>query len=213
MGTYYSPSAPTVAEGFLLQPESRVLLGTEYLHGSLEVSTWTYTTYTASIGLQAGKAIDLGLLDALSFSHVPAYEAVESANIQNSNIWILTGEETTVTVGLRQFSTTILNMALGTGVLYILGDESLNTFGGACDLQSRPMSIEFTNVACQAPSTEDISGGISGGVLTLYDVFASSGLPWDDINAGTLNVLTLEWQVRPVLSLALGNRLGNLYLY
>lgn len=212
-GTYYSPSAPVVAEGFLLQPESRILLGTEYLHGSLDITSWTYATYTASIGLQAGKSLDLGSLDSLGFSHVPAYEPVESANLQTSNIWVLTGEETTVSIGLRQFDPTVLNMALGTGVMYVLGDERVITFGGKCDLQTRPMSIEFLNVSCDAPSAEDIAGGVSGGVLTLYDTFSSSGLPWDDINAGALNVLSLEFQVRPVNALALGNRLGSLYLY
>lgn len=213
MATYYTPSAPTVEEGFLLQPESRVLFGLNYLHGSLETSSWAYSTYTASIGLEAGQGIDLGSLEALGFSHVPTYEAVESANLQSSNIWVLTGEETSVTVGVRQFSPDILNLALGTGFLYAMGNERLLTFGGLCDLQSRPLSIEFSNVSCTAPSTEDITGGVSGGILTLYDAFASSGLPWDDVNAGALNVLTLEFQVRPVLSLALGNRLGSLYLF
>lgn len=212
-GTYYTPASPTVVEGFMLQPESRVLIGTQYLYGSLEVTSWTYSTYTASIGLQAGKGIDLGQLESLGFSHVPTFEAVEAANLQTSNVWVLTGEETTVSIGLRQFKPEVLNQALGTGTGYALGDEFLMTFGGKCDMQTRPISIEFTNVGCGAPSSEDITGGVSGGVLTLYDTFASSGLPWDDINAGSLNSLALEFQVRPVLTLALGNRLGNLYLY
>ncbi len=212
-GTYYSPASPTVATGFLLQPEGRVLFGTEYLHGSLDVTSWTYSTYTASIGIQSAKGMDLGTLESLSFSHVPTFEAVESANIQTSNVWVLTGEETTLSVGLRQFKPEVLAKALGTGTHYALGDEALITFGGKCDMQTRPLSIEFTNVACQAPSSEDIANGVTGGVLTLYDTFISSGLPWDDINAGTLNTLALEFQVRPVLTLALGNRLGNLYMY
>lgn len=213
MGTYYTPSAPTVTEGLLLQPESRVLLGDAYLYGSLETTSFTYTTYTAPIGLASGHGIDLGALESLGFSQVPSFEAVESANIQNSNIWVLTGEETTVSIGLRQFQPLVLNMALGTGLMYSLGDERLITFGGRCEMQSRPLTIEFTNVACQAPSSEDIANGVSGGVLTLYDTFCSSGLPWDDINAGSINSLALEFQVRPVLAHALGNRLGNLYLY
>jgi hypothetical protein len=213
-GTYYpGVSAPTVAEGFLLQPESRVLLGTEYLYGSLEITSWVYSTYTASIGLQSGKSLDLGSLESLGFSHVPTFEPVESANLQNSNVWVLTGEETTLTVGVRQFDPTVLYLALGTGIRYNLADEVVITFGGKCTLSTRPVSIEFLNVACQAPTSEDISGGISGGVLTLYDCLVSSGLPWDDINAGALNVITLELQVRPVLAHALGNRLGNFYIW
>jgi len=213
MATYYTPASPTVATGFLLQPESRVLLGTQYLYGSLEVASWTYTTYTASIGLQSGKGIDLGTLESLGFSHVPTFEAVEAANLQTSNVWVLTGEETTLSIGLRQFKPEVLFQALGTGTQYRLGEEHVITFGGKCDMATRPISIEFTNVACQAPSSADIDSGVSGGVLTLYDTFVSSGLPWDDINAGSLNTIALEFQVLPVLSLALGNRLGNLYLY
>lgn len=212
-GTYYSPASPVVSTGFLIQPGSRVLLGERYLHGSLDVTSWTYSTYTASIGIQDGLGIDLGSLESLGFSHVPTFEAVESANIQSSNIWVLTGEETTLSIGLRQFKPETINKALGTGTHYALGDEALITFGGKCDMQTRPLSIEFTNVACQAPSSQDITGGITGGVITLYDTFVSSGLPWDDINAGTLNTLALELMVRPVLALALGNRLGNMYLY
>lgn len=213
MGTYYTPSAPTIAEGFLFQPESRVLLGTNYLYGSLEVTSWTYLTYTASVGLQDGESIDLGTLESLGFSHVPTFEPIEAANLQSSNVWVLTGEETTLSIGLRQFNPYLLNMALGTGTNYRLGEENLITFGGKCDMLTRPMSIEFNNVGCQAVSSADIDSGVSGGVLTLYDTFCSSGLPWDDINAGTLNTLALEFQVRPVLAHALGNRLGNLYLF
>jgi len=200
MATYYTPSAPTVVPGFLLQPESRVLLGTEYLYGALEVSSWSYSTYTASIGLQAGKSIDLGTLENLAFSHVPTFEAVEAANLQNSNVWVLTGEETTLSVGLRQFNPYVLNLALGTGTNYALGDERVITFGGKCDIASRPMSIEFNNVGCDAISSANIANGVSGGVLTLYDAFISSGLPWDDINAGALNSISLEFQIRPVLA-------------
>jgi len=212
MATYYSPASPTVSEGFLVSAESRVLLGTEYLYGSLETSSWTYTTYQASIGLKSGKSIDLGLLESLGFSHVPSFEAVEAANVSTSNIWVLTGEETTLSIGLRQFNPTVLTMALGTATMYSLDNERLITFGGSCNIVSRPMSVEFTNVSCSAPSTENITNGVSIGVLTLYDCICTSGLPWDDINAGALNSISLEFKARPVSSLPRGNRLGCLYL-
>lgn len=212
-GTYYTPSAPTVSEGFLLQAESKVMMGKGYLTASLETSSWPYSSYSASIGLAAGQGIDLGSVESLGFSHVPTFEAVESANVQNSNIWILSGEETSLSVGLREFNPEVLRQALGTGIQYNLDDERLFTFGGKCEMQTRPLSVEWLNVACGAPTSEDITGGVTGGVLTMYDTFVSSGLPWDDMNAGAINTISIEFQVRPVLSYALGNRLGNLYLY
>lgn len=212
MATYYSVSSPAVAAGFLISAESRVLMGTEYLYGSLDTSSWTYTTYRASIGLKAGKSIDLGLLESLSFSHVPSFEAVEAANVSDSGIWLLTGEETTVSIGLRQFDPRILEIAFGTGRMYNLGNERLITFGGACSILSRPISIEFANISCTAPTSENINTGVSMGVLTLYDCICTSGVPWDDINASAINNLGLEFKARPVLAHARGNRLGCLYL-
>ena len=216
-GSYYTGgvSAPTVVEGLLLQAESRVLLGDAYLYGSLETSSWTYGAYTASIGLADGHAIDLGMLSALGFSHVPTFEAVESANIQDSTIWTLNGEETKVTVGLRQFDVDVLRLAIGTGDLYMLNDdtEALMPFGGKCTMTTRPLVIEFANVACGAPSSENVAAGITGGVITLYDVFAGSGLPWDSMDAKALNEITIEFQARPVLAHARGNRLGNVYVW
>jgi hypothetical protein len=211
MGTYYSPAAPTPEEGFLVQVESRVVLGNAYLYGSLETTSFTYASYTASIGLTGGE--DLGLLESLSFSQVPTFEAVEAANVQDSNIWILTGEECTLSVGLEEFQPEVIWMALGTGDYYVLGAERLATFGGKCTMTTRPLSVEFTNVACQAPQVEDISGGISGGVITLYDTFISSGMPWDTMTATELNNVTLEFQARPVYGHARGNRLGNVYFF
>lgn len=211
MATYYTPAAPTVEEGFLLQPESRVVLGDAYLYGSLETSSWTYASYTASIGLDSGE--DLGILESLAFSQVPTFENVEAANVQSSNIWVLTGEECTVTIGLRQFSPSVVHQAIGTGVLYALGNERLITFGGLCSMTTRPLSIEFSNVACQVPDAANIADGVTGGVLTLYDTFVASGLPWDSMDAKALNNVSLEFKARPVFALARGNRLGNIYLY
>lgn len=216
-GSYYpgGVSAPTVVEGLLMQSESRVLLGDAYLYGSLETSTWTYNAYTAPIGLNSGHGIDLGMLGTLGFSHVPTYEPVESANIQDSTVWNLTGEETSVSLGLRQFDVDVLNIAFGTGTLYKFAadTEALITFGGKCTMTTRPLVIEAANVSCDAPTSEDVDAGVTGAVLTLYDVMCSSGIPWDDINARAINELALEFQARPVLAHARGNRLGNFYLW
>jgi hypothetical protein len=178
-------------------------------------AAWKYPPGRMPVGLASGHAIDMGMLGTLGFSHVPSYEAVESANLQDSTIWTLNGEETTVSIGLRQFDPDILALALGTGTHYGFdsGAESLITFGGKCTMTTRPLVIEATNVACGAPTSETVQSGITAIILTLYDTFCSSGLPWDDINAGALNELALEFQARPVTARTRGNRLGNMYFY
>jgi hypothetical protein len=214
MGTYYTVSAPVTSEGFFFQPESRVTIGTEALWGSLETGTFSYSAYSAAIGLQSGKSVELGELEALGFSHVPTFTAVESANVRTSNIYVLESEETTVTVGIREFKPETLLMAIGTGTMYYpVADEVLITFGDACDIINRPLVIESSDISCQVPAAEDIATGVSGAVVTLYDTFVTSGLPWDDMTARNLNVITLEFTCRPVFSLPLGNRIGNIYLF
>jgi hypothetical protein len=75
------------------------------------------------------------------------------------------------------------------------------------------MCIESGNVACDAPSSPNITNGITGIVVTLYDVICTSGLPWDEMVAGEVSVLDLTFEARPVLARARGNRLGNIYVY
>ena len=67
MGSYYSVGAPSASAGFLMQPESKIKIGTAALYASLEHTSWTYITYEASIGLQAGTSFELGGGDLLSF--------------------------------------------------------------------------------------------------------------------------------------------------
>jgi hypothetical protein len=213
VGSYYTTQGPQPNLGYLLQAESRVLLGTENLWGSLETSSWVYSTYEASVGLKAGTFVDLGLVESLGFTHQPTFEPLESANIQQPSVYVMTGEETTLSVGVRQFDPRVIEVALGTGVMYKLGDEYLYTFGGACTLNSRPISVEISNIACDKPDSPDADLGISSIVLTLYDTQATSGLAWDSIVAGEMNQLDLEFSAKPVLELELGNRLGSIYLF
>lgn len=212
VGSYFTTAGPNPTLGYLVQAESRVRMGTEQLYGALDVTSWTYTTYEASIGLQAGKAIDLGLVETLGFTHVPNFEPLESANVQQPSIYVLTGEETTLTVGTRQFDPRVLEVALGTAVMYKLGQEYLFTFGGACTLSSRPIEVSVQNIGCDAPDSQDADLGITAIVLTLYDCQCTSGLPWDNIVANEINTLELEFTAKPVLERALGNRLGSLYV-
>jgi len=211
-GTYYTVSAPTITAGFFVKPETRMCIGTNALYASLDNTSWTYVTYEASIGMRTGLFFDVGQVADLSWQHKPEFAAVEGFNVTDDSIWEVTGEETMVTVEIQELNPQILELAVGTGAMYTLGVERLITFGGGCTLRNRPVSLEWTNEACGAPTAQDASAGITGGVLTLYDCFISSGLEWS-MNAKETNTIPLEFQARPVLARAAGNRLGNLYLY
>jgi len=213
MATYYTATAPSATAGFLVQAESQIRIGSASLYGSLETSSWTYATYQASVGLVNGSSFELGLVESLGFTHAPSIEPLESANVSDSSIYLVTGEETTVEVGVRQFDPRVLEIAMATGVMYELGNERLITFGGACNVKNRPLSIESGNVSCDAPTSPNISNGVSGVVITLYDTVCTSGLPWDSIAAGEINTLALTFEARPVLARARGGRLGSVYVW
>jgi hypothetical protein len=197
----------------LVQAESQVRIGTAALYGSLETTSWTYSSYQASIGLVNGSSWDLGILDSLSFTIEPTIESLEVANVSASGIYLVTEEVTTVELGVRQFDTRTLEVALTTGVMYTLANERLLTWGGKCTAKNRPLSIESGNMACDAPTSPNVTNGITGIVITLYDTVCTSGIPWDDINANELNVLDLTFEARAVLARARGNRIGSLYIY
>ena len=214
VGTYFTTGAPQDALGYMIQSESRVRVGTANLYGSLEVSSWAYTTYGASIGLQAGKAIDFGQVESLGFTHAPSFSPLESANVQAPSVYILESEETTVSIGVQQFNPKVLELAIGTGTLYKLGNEYLIPFGGACTQLSVPLEIAVTNIGCNRPTSPDAAAsGITAIVLTLYDVQATSGLDWGDIIANEINNFTLELAAKSVNSKAIGNRIGCCYLF
>lgn len=212
MTTYYTPASPTVTGGFFFRPESRILVGTQSLYDSLETTSWTYTVYEASIGLKNGQSFELGQVADLSWQHTPEYEAVEGFNIADDSVYEVTGEETMVTIEIQEFHPQILEVAIGTGNRYVLGTEQLLTFGGGCTMRNRPISVEFTNQACETPSSADTSNGITGGVLTIYDAFVSSGIEMS-LGAREVATSTFEFTARPVTARANGNRLGSLYLY
>lgn len=214
VGTYFTTGAPQDALGYMIQSESRVRVGTANLYGSLETTSWAYTTYGASIGLQANKSIDFGQIESLGFTHAPSFSPLESANVQAPSVYILESEETTVSIGVQQFNPKVLELAIGTGTLYKLGNEYLIPFGGACTKLSVPLEIAVTNIGCNRPTSPDAAAsGITAIVLTLYDVQATSGLDWGDIIAKEINNFTLELAAKSVNSKAIGNRIGCIYLF
>lgn len=207
--------APVTLEGLMVQSESRVRMGTERLYGALEVSSPAYTTYNASLGLRSGKFFDLGLLSSLSFEQTPTYEEVESANVRQSGIFILTEEEMTVTVGIYQFNPDVLAVALGTGTIrkFNGGAEALITVGDGCTQNSRPIEIATQNIHCGAEeSAVGIDTRVRAIAITIYDAFSTSGLPWSDITSGGLNTVELEFQAKSVLANDRGNRFASIYV-
>ncbi len=211
-GTYLTPCTPTTTTGLLMKSETCILVGTARLYEALEVASWTYATYEVSIGLQGGKSFNLGIIAELTWSHKPTFEALEAYNMSDDPLYEVTGEETMVSVTIRQFSVSMLELAIGTGARYDLGAESIITFGGGCNMLRRPYSFEFLNESCFAPSSQDVSLGITGGAIVLYDAFVTSGIEWA-MAAKEGNTVPLEIQALPVVARARGNRLGVLYLF
>ena len=211
-GTYLTPCTASPTTGLLMKAETCILVGTERLYDALEVTSWTYATYEASIGLQAGKSFNLGIIAELTWSHKPTFEALEAYNMSDDPLYEVTGEETMVSVTIREFNVGMLELAMGTGARYDLGSEAIITFGGGCQMLRRPYSFEFVNESCFAPTSQDVDLGITGGSITLYDAFVQSGIEWA-MAAKEGNTVPLEIQALPVTERARSNRLGVLYLY
>lgn len=214
-GTYFTTAGPSVVGGLLLQAETRVRVGTSRLFSALETTSTLYTAYTAPIGLASGQGIDLGELDSVGLDHVPSFATPDTANVSRSSISILEEEETTITLGIRQFDVDVLLALVGTGVMYTVAtNERLITVGGTCTAQRRPIEMAATNIGCNAPTSPgDVKLGVTAIVVTAYDCQSSSGLPLSELVAGDLTVMDTEWTVYPVNALAVGNRLFNLYIF
>ncbi len=211
-GTYGTPAAAVLTPAFVLRPETRVLLG---VGGStdLEATSWLAQVYSAPVGLGSGKGIDLGALADVAFNHAPKVEPEPNANYQEQTQYDVTGEELTVTVTIKEWKIQVLQQAVVTGRLRVHGTEAQLTFGGGCTIDYYPLVIEFSNVSCRAPSSQNIGSGITGGILTIYKTIQVGGLPWDAITAQKTSTLKLTFKAVADTSRAKMNRLGNLYLY
>ena len=210
-----------ITEGYMIKPESRILLGLGPLFESLETSSQAYQTYGIPIGVAPGAYVDLGLINALGFTFTVTVEPVEAANVPAGAVYDVTGEEMKVTATVYEFKPETIKAAINGGISYFVDEEAIFAFGGGCNIVNRPVVIEFVNEACgispttynYAPSTTPGEHYFHGGILTMYDGICTSGLPWDTMSRGELNQLALEFTGRPVMEFARGNRLGSLYIY
>lgn len=208
----YLPAAPVVTEGFFMRPEVRVLVGTGYLWTSLERISYSYNYYSAPIGLLSGQYFEIGALASITPVLNRTWTAVDSANLPQGRLYDLTSEEITVTIEAMELQPQLVDLLLTTaGVSY--SNQYMWAIGGGCTTVTRPISIEWTNVACNAPTAANISTGISGGILTIYDALCTSGLNFGTMARNAQNNYSMTIIGRPVLELPSGKRIASLLLY
>jgi hypothetical protein len=201
--------------GMLIQAGARLRMGTHELWGSLETTSPAYTAYNASVGLQAGEAIDFGKVSDLAINIGATVSPFDAVNERQPEIYIVTEEVCEVSVGMTQFDPNILSVLVTHGVTRKLASpvEYLITFGGSCNITKRPLQLDVTNIACQLPASQDADLGITGIIFTVYNALATSGLNWSGISAKNLNTMSATFQGLPVTSLALGNQTGNVVIF
>lgn len=214
-GTFGSTAQAQAVLGMLVQAGARLRIGTSAMYGSLETTSPTYTAYNASIGLTAGNAVDFGKVGELGVTINAAVEPFDAVNERQPSIYIVTEETCTVNVALTQFDPDILSVLLHNSVIYNFSApvEVLMTFGGSCAIKNRPLQLDVTNIACFLPGSQSTDLGITGIIFTIYDAIANNGLTWENMSAKELNTMSAEFMGRPVSTLALGNNLGNIYIF
>lgn len=214
--TDFTHIAPSVVEGFLVQAESTVRIGTARYTGSLEVASSTYTaTYDfASQGLQSGKAVNFGILEGVSIELTAEFEDIEATNILSTGIKVLTDEGATVGMTLKSFDPLIIEFLIQNGIVFTINAiEKFITFGGTCTTKSRPLELSTVNLACGTPTSQGVANGITGILFTIYDGQFTSGLNWGDLQAQSENSLEATYEAITWTDKALGNRLGNILFY
>jgi len=214
-GTLASTAPPEKLAGFLVQAQARIRLGLAELWTALETSSASYTNYEASLGIMDAQALDVGKVSAVGVNVGATVEPYDAANERLPSIYYVTGETAEITIGATQFNPTFMRMLMHHAIKYDVagGLEQLVTFGTLCNIVSQPLSIDVTNLACFLPAGQDVDIGITAFLMTFYDVIATSGLNWGEMNAKNLNTLDTTFMGRPVESLANGNQVGNIYSF
>jgi len=215
-GNSGSTANPSTILGMLVQAGVQIKVGTSELWGSLETTSDTYTNYTAPIGLTSN-SYDLGEVSELGAVINATVEPFESVNVRQPTIYYVTEEEFTINASVSQFDYRTLEVMLHHGVMQKLdlapNNEYLYTWGGACSIKRRPVSLGITNIACYLPSGQDAELGVTGMILNMFHGQSNTGLVWDNITADEVNTLSLEWIGIPVTNLPNGGNQGSLYLF
>lgn len=206
-----NPLAFDFEKGFAPRLENSVEIGTSALWGSLDTTSYIYTVYGASIGLESGQGRQIGGCDDLSFEYAREFGELEIGNVVSSGVYELDSEEATVTMNMYEWQPENIAFSFNTTYSLVTAKNGLIQFGGGCDLNSRPIIIRGSNIGCNADAITDLTDGIDYAVLTLYDCYSTGGatLPFQ---ANENNPIPITIRAKPVLSLTAGQRIGNLYL-
>jgi hypothetical protein len=205
------PVTLTTNEGYMVRLENSIEIGNSALWGSLDITSYIYSVYDASVGLQQNSGWQIGACDDIDFERSQDIEAVEIGNVVDSGLFEIASEETNLTFAAREWKPNVLARAFGTTYSVVTTKSGLIEFGGGCNITSRPVVVRGTNVSCNASSITDLTDGVDYFTLTLYDCYTVEGV--------TLNFrvredapIPLAMRAKPVLSLSAGERVGNLYM-
>jgi hypothetical protein len=205
------PLAFDFVEGFAPRWENSVEVGNSSLWGSLDISSYIYTVYGASVGLQEDAGWQIGATDDLQFEYTKDYGQIEIGNVISTGVYELESEEATLSFSMYEWKPDALAMAFNATMSQVTATDALIQFGGGCDLSAVPIIVRGTNISCNATAISNLTDGVDYAVLTLYDCYQAEGftLPFQ---ASEDNPIDLSIVAKPVLSLTAGERIGNLYL-
>lgn len=213
MASQYDQYPVTFAkeEGYMVRLENSIEVGNSALWGSLDITSYIYDTYDASIGLQSGAGWQIGACDDIDFERAQDIEAVEIGNVVDSGLFEIASEEHNLTFSAREWKPKVLALAFGT-TYYSTGSKSgVVMFGGGCTITSVPIVVRGTNVSCNASAITDLTDGVDYITLTLYDCYTIEGVTLS-FRVAEDSPIPISMRAKPVQSLTAGRRVGSLYL-
>jgi len=205
------PVTLTTNEGFMVRLENSIEIGNSQLWGSLDITSYVYQVYDASVGLQQNAGWQVGACDDIDFERSQDIEAVEIGNVVDAGLFEIASEETNLTFQAREWKPDVLSRAFGTTYNLITATDGVIMFGGGCNITSRPVVVRGTNVSCNASSITNLTDGVDYFVLTLYDCYTVEGVTLN-FRVREDSPIPLAMRAKPVLSLTAGERVGNLYI-
>ena len=211
----YTPSAPVVEEGYLVKSEVRVLIGKTGWTTSLDFDSYSYNYFSIPVGFEDNtKYFEVGMLASMGQVLSKTFEAVDSANMPRGTVFDLTDESLTLSFEAKELKPELVELLLHTTPFDNEdASEKLFVTGGGCDMISRPITVEWTNVDCHAISSADIDNGISGGILTIYKAIVTNGFDWGTMARNAENNIPVEITAQPVTTFPVGRRLASLWIW